>query len=88
MHEIYEITPFDFIEFLKDKKLISEGAAAYEFLTKHIAKTGTANIEKSINDAMEELRSVELNSTRQGLIHSRSVNEMKNSEIFNISHEK
>ena len=67
MSQIYEITPFDFIEFIKNKNLADEAAKAYEFLMANQVKKEGSRFEKSITDNIEELRSVELNSRREGM---------------------
>jgi hypothetical protein len=64
MSQIYEITPFDFIEFIKNKNLTEEAAKAYEFLMANQINENSEKLEKSIGDNIDELRSVEFNSRR------------------------
>jgi hypothetical protein len=64
MSQIYEITPFDFIEFIKNKNLTDEAAKAYEFLMSNQLNQSSEKMEKSIGDNIDELKSIEFNSKR------------------------
>jgi hypothetical protein len=67
MSQIYEITPFDFIEFIKNKNLTEEAAKAYEFLMSNQLNQNSEKMEKmgkSIGDNIDELKSIEFNSKR------------------------
>ena len=68
MNEILEITAFDFIEFIKNKNLVDEAASAYDQLMANKAKSNSIqDIDKSINEAMQEIRSIENKSQLSGI---------------------
>jgi hypothetical protein len=64
MSQIYEITPFDFIEFIKNKNLTEEAAKAYEFLMANQINENSEKLERSNGDNIDVLRSVEFGSKR------------------------
>lgn len=65
MNEIFEISAFDFIEFIKNKNLVEEAAQAYDQLVAIKNKGASININKSINNAMDEIRTIENQSEKE-----------------------